>query len=184
MGCGEMSEADFTAFLKTVFALLVENYVDGSVHQICMDWRHMGEMLGAGCQVYTYSRRDSNLTFFAFASDLQEAIACLSTTCSAFDNFFSWAKAGTTVTPPRNAVATMLTNDSLAKRDPTRNITTSLYYTCAVIMRFQGSGTRERSLSQLHDLVSAVGQERTYGGRSPKQAVVLGLDGLASIWRN
>jgi DNA modification methylase len=53
MGCGEMSEAQFTAFLKTVFALLVENTVDGSIHQICMDWRHMGEMLGAGCQVYT-----------------------------------------------------------------------------------------------------------------------------------
>ncbi|MFZ3240195.1 MAG: hypothetical protein WA196_07245, partial [Pseudolabrys sp.] len=101
MGCGEMSEADFTAFLKTVFALLVENTVDGLIHQICMDWRHMGEMLGAGCQVYTYSRRDSNLTFFAFASDLQEAIACLSTTCSAFDNFFSWAKAGIIVAPPR-----------------------------------------------------------------------------------
>ncbi|MGC1609344.1 MAG: hypothetical protein WA801_06945, partial [Pseudolabrys sp.] len=112
-----MSEADFTAFLKTV--LLVENTVDGLIHQICMDWRHTGEMLGAGCQVYTYSRRDSNLTFFAFVSDLQEAIACLSTTCSAFDNFFSWAKAGIIVAPPRNAVATMLTNDSLAKRDPT-----------------------------------------------------------------
>ncbi|MGA7064909.1 MAG: hypothetical protein WB048_01060 [Pseudolabrys sp.] len=122
MGCGEMSEADFTAFLKTV--LLVENTVDGLIDQICMDWRHMGEMLGAGCQVYTYSRRDSNLTFFAFASDLQEAIACLSTTCSAFDNFFSWAKAGIIVAPPRNAVATMLTNDSLAKRDPTPNMAT------------------------------------------------------------
>ncbi|MFZ0262433.1 MAG: DNA methylase N-4, partial [Pseudolabrys sp.] len=51
MGCGEMSEADFTAFLITV--LLVEFTVDGLIHQICMDWRHMGEMLGAGCQVYT-----------------------------------------------------------------------------------------------------------------------------------
>jgi DNA modification methylase len=53
MGCGEMSEAEFTVFLKTVFGLLVENTVDGSIHQICMDWRHMEEMLGAGCQVYS-----------------------------------------------------------------------------------------------------------------------------------
>ncbi|MGB9261936.1 MAG: hypothetical protein WCB55_17600 [Pseudolabrys sp.] len=50
-----MSEADFTAFLKTV--LLVENTVDGLIDQICMDWRHMGEMLGAGCQVYTFPPR-------------------------------------------------------------------------------------------------------------------------------
>jgi DNA modification methylase len=53
MGCGEMSEAEFTAFLKTVFALLAETSVDGSIHQICMDWRHIGEMLAAGRAVYT-----------------------------------------------------------------------------------------------------------------------------------
>jgi DNA modification methylase len=52
MGCGEMSEAEFTAFLKTVFALLADNSIDGSIHQICMDWRHMGEMLDAGRTVY------------------------------------------------------------------------------------------------------------------------------------
>ena len=53
MGSGEMSEAEFTAFLKTVFGVLAENTVDGSIHQICMDWRHMGEMLGAGRAVYS-----------------------------------------------------------------------------------------------------------------------------------
>jgi DNA modification methylase len=52
MGCGEMGEAEFTAFLKAVFALLAENTVEGSIHQICMDWRHMGEMLAAGRMVY------------------------------------------------------------------------------------------------------------------------------------
>ena len=45
MGCGEMSEAEFTAFLKAVFVLLAENSLDGSIHQICMDWHHIGEML-------------------------------------------------------------------------------------------------------------------------------------------
>jgi DNA modification methylase len=53
MGCGEMSEAEFTAFLKAVFALLAENSVEGSIHQICMDWRHIWEMLGAGRTVYS-----------------------------------------------------------------------------------------------------------------------------------
>jgi DNA modification methylase len=52
MGCGEMSEAEFTAFLKTVFALLAEHSIDGSIHQICMDWRHSWEMLDAGRTVY------------------------------------------------------------------------------------------------------------------------------------
>jgi len=52
MGCGEMSEAQFTAFLKTVFALLADNSMDGSIHQICMDWRHSWEMLEAGRTVY------------------------------------------------------------------------------------------------------------------------------------
>jgi DNA modification methylase len=52
MGCGEMSEAEFTAFLKAVFALLAEHSIDGSIHQICMDWRHIWEMLDAGRTVY------------------------------------------------------------------------------------------------------------------------------------
>jgi DNA modification methylase len=53
MGCGEMTESEFTAFLQGIFERLVENTVDGSIHQICMDWRHMGEMLGAGRRVYS-----------------------------------------------------------------------------------------------------------------------------------
>ncbi len=53
MGCGEMSEAEFIAFLETVFERLAENTVDGSIHQICMDWRHMWEMLAAGRKVYS-----------------------------------------------------------------------------------------------------------------------------------
>jgi hypothetical protein len=39
MGCGEMDEAEFIAFLETVFARLVENTGDGSIHEIFMDWR-------------------------------------------------------------------------------------------------------------------------------------------------
>jgi DNA modification methylase len=53
MAAGEMSEAEFTAFLQSVFSLLAENTVDGSIHEICMDWRHLPEMMGAGRAVYS-----------------------------------------------------------------------------------------------------------------------------------
>jgi DNA modification methylase len=52
MGCGEMSEPEFTTFLQTIFDRLAEHTIDGSIHQICMDWRHMWEMLAAGRQIY------------------------------------------------------------------------------------------------------------------------------------
>lgn len=47
MASGEMSQQEFTAFLATVFGCLVEFSVDGSLHYICMDWRHMREVLDA-----------------------------------------------------------------------------------------------------------------------------------------
>ena len=53
MASGEMTEAEFTGFLKNVFDLLVANSVDGSIHQICMDWRHAWEMLLAGRAIYS-----------------------------------------------------------------------------------------------------------------------------------
>jgi DNA modification methylase len=53
MGCGEMSEAEFSTFLATVFERMAANSLDGSIHQICMDWRHLAEMLAAGRKVYS-----------------------------------------------------------------------------------------------------------------------------------
>ncbi len=52
MGCGEMSEEQFTTFLANVFELLCRYSNDGSIHQVCMDWRHMREMLAAGHRHY------------------------------------------------------------------------------------------------------------------------------------
>ena len=52
MASGEMSEAEFTSFLKTVLANLAAASSDGSIHYVCMDWRHMLELLSAGRQVY------------------------------------------------------------------------------------------------------------------------------------
>src|SRR3954469_20455400 len=48
MASGEMSPAEFTAFLQTVFGHLAAYSVDGSIHFQCMDWRHLQEMLAAG----------------------------------------------------------------------------------------------------------------------------------------
>ncbi|MES2476442.1 MAG: DNA methyltransferase [Verrucomicrobiota bacterium] len=52
MGSGEMTPAEFTAFLATVFTRLKENSKSGSIHYICMDWRHASELLSAGNQTY------------------------------------------------------------------------------------------------------------------------------------
>lgn len=48
MASGEMSVAEFTAFLSTVFGNLVRASADGAIHFIAMDWRHMAEVLEAG----------------------------------------------------------------------------------------------------------------------------------------
>lgn len=53
MASGEMTEAEFTTFLSRILTLLARFSRDGSLHFVCMDWRHMGELLAAGKQAYT-----------------------------------------------------------------------------------------------------------------------------------
>jgi DNA modification methylase len=48
MASGEMDGAQFTAFLGRVFCNLAAFSVDGSLHFVCMDWRHVEELLAAG----------------------------------------------------------------------------------------------------------------------------------------
>ncbi len=52
MAAGEMSEEQFTAFLKRVFGRLTAHSVDGSIHFVCMDWRHLFEVMTAGRAIY------------------------------------------------------------------------------------------------------------------------------------
>jgi DNA modification methylase len=52
MASGEMDRAEFTAFLAKAFQNLAAFSVDGAVHFICMDWRHVEELLAAGREVY------------------------------------------------------------------------------------------------------------------------------------
>ncbi|MBU3888570.1 DNA methyltransferase [Methylosinus sp. KRF6] len=53
MASGEMSAAEFTLFLTTALGNLASASKDGAIHFICMDWRHMGELLAAGDAVYS-----------------------------------------------------------------------------------------------------------------------------------
>ena len=50
MASGEMNRAEFTAFLTTTFENLVTFSVDGSIHFLFMDWRHLAEMVEATAQ--------------------------------------------------------------------------------------------------------------------------------------
>ena len=47
MASGEMSPADFTEFLSTVFRLTRHHMVPGAIAYTCMDWRHLNEILFA-----------------------------------------------------------------------------------------------------------------------------------------
>jgi DNA modification methylase len=53
MASGEMSEGEFTDFLKEIFKNQVNYSIDGSIHYICMDWRHMYELLSASKNIYS-----------------------------------------------------------------------------------------------------------------------------------
>ena len=53
MASGEMSPAQFTAFLKTSFENMTAHSRDGSIHFVCMDWRHIKEIKEAGEKVYS-----------------------------------------------------------------------------------------------------------------------------------
>ena len=48
MATGEMTEAEFERFLSKIFERLSANSAGGSVHYICMDWRHVREACEAG----------------------------------------------------------------------------------------------------------------------------------------
>ena len=48
MASGEMSDAAFTAFLTTILELVQSHSSDGAIAFICMDWRHLHELLIAG----------------------------------------------------------------------------------------------------------------------------------------
>jgi hypothetical protein len=52
MAAGEMTSGQFIHFLATVLHLLVRHSSAGSIHFLCIDWRHQLELLTAGTQAY------------------------------------------------------------------------------------------------------------------------------------
>src|SRR5215207_1885499 len=53
MGVGEMSSEVFTAFLRETLGNAAAISRDGAIAFVCMDWRHMGELLSAGQAVFS-----------------------------------------------------------------------------------------------------------------------------------
>lgn len=53
MACGEMDEVGFTNFLATALGLAARHSKDGAIHFVCMDWRHIGELLAASRSIYS-----------------------------------------------------------------------------------------------------------------------------------
>jgi DNA modification methylase len=53
MASGEMTEGEFTDFLSQVFRAAADVSRDGALHYVCMDWRHLYEVLSAGRSVYS-----------------------------------------------------------------------------------------------------------------------------------
>lgn len=52
MASGEMSEREFKTFLTRAFSNLADFSIDGSIHFICMDWRHIRELADAADEAY------------------------------------------------------------------------------------------------------------------------------------
>lgn len=53
MASGELDKQAFTHFLKTICASIARHCVDGAIIFLCMDWRHMEELLEAGRDAFT-----------------------------------------------------------------------------------------------------------------------------------
>ncbi|WP_369026915.1 site-specific DNA-methyltransferase [Qipengyuania sp. RANM35] len=50
---GEMNESQFTRFLGETLGNMSRVMRDGAIAFVCMDWRHMGELLAAGSEAFT-----------------------------------------------------------------------------------------------------------------------------------
>jgi DNA modification methylase len=49
---GEMTSAEFTGFLEATLGNAARVSIPGAVHYVCIDWRHVAELIAAGGKVY------------------------------------------------------------------------------------------------------------------------------------
>jgi hypothetical protein len=73
----------FTDFLKSTFGCLIAHTTDGSIHYVCMDWRHISEMMAAG---NTSTVNSKTLLFGPRATPVWEAFTVASTNSSSSGN--------------------------------------------------------------------------------------------------
>jgi hypothetical protein len=59
MASGEMTETEFISFLEKALGSMAAHSRDGAIHFICMDWRHLFELLTAGRSIYNRTTRAS-----------------------------------------------------------------------------------------------------------------------------
>jgi DNA modification methylase len=52
-GAGEMSPVQFTQFLQVSLGLAVQYSVNGGIHFVFIDWRHIAELLATGASIYS-----------------------------------------------------------------------------------------------------------------------------------
>jgi hypothetical protein len=96
MASGEMSEAEFAGFLSRACSFLARYSVDGSLHFICMDWRHLGEILAAGLEAYgelknvcVWAKDSAGMGLSIGASTNWFSFS--STAAGAIETMFNWA---------------------------------------------------------------------------------------------
>lgn len=53
MASGEMDQVRFTDFLKSSLNCMANVSIDGAIHFVCMDWRHIGELQAVGDETYS-----------------------------------------------------------------------------------------------------------------------------------
>jgi DNA modification methylase len=53
MASGEMSDKEYTAFLRQVLGNAASVSHSGALHYVCMDWRHIGNLVEAGKSIYS-----------------------------------------------------------------------------------------------------------------------------------
>jgi ParB-like chromosome segregation protein Spo0J len=52
MGSGEMTDVEFVSFLINILSLLSRYSQNSSLHYLCIDWRHVADLIAAGKQNY------------------------------------------------------------------------------------------------------------------------------------
>ena len=52
MASGEMSDSEFRTFLEQSLSRAASVSRNGAVHYVCMDWRHIGDLMSVGATVY------------------------------------------------------------------------------------------------------------------------------------